>query len=321
VQHAARDRRVADGSGHRLVIGHRGAPGYLPEHTRGSFLLAIEQGVDGIKVDVVPSRDGVLVARPEHALGGTTDVAARREFAGRRRPGPFGPDWFAEDFDWAELATLRARERLPRLRPRSAAHDGEEPVLRLAEVAALAAERGVRLVIELKDSGAALRLGLPLPDLLPVELTDVDPLPVIEIECFEKAPLRVLADRGSPWPLVYLMDARGTAADEVQAGGPGYERELQQPERLGGFAGVSVPLTLATPRLVERMRAAGLATRAWTLRPENVFLPLTYRRLGAPGSFGYWRPYWREVLASGVDAVFADHPDLAVAIRNEAAAG
>jgi glycerophosphoryl diester phosphodiesterase len=78
-----------------------------------------------------------------------------------------------------------------------------------------------------------------------------------------------------------------------------------------------VPLALATPRTVDRMAAAGLATWTWTLRPENVFLPLQYRRLGAPGRFGYWRPYWREVLASGVTAVFADHPDLAVAIRNE----
>jgi glycerophosphoryl diester phosphodiesterase len=113
------------------------------------------------------------------------------------------------------------------------------------------------------------------------------------------------------------MEARGVAADEAAAGGPGYEQELRHPERLDGIAGVSVPLALATPRTVDRMAAAGLATWTWTLRPENVFLPLQYRRLGAAGRFGYWRPYWREVLASGVTAVFADHPDLAVAIRNE----
>lgn len=303
-----------------VVIGHRGAPGYLPEHTRGSFLLAIEQGAEAIEVDVVPSRDGVLVVRHEHALGGTTDVARRREFAGRRRAGPAGRDWFAEDFDWAELQTLRARERLPRLRPRSAAHDGEESVLRLADVAALAAERRVRLVVELKDSVAAERLGLPLPDLLAAELAAVGPLPAIDVESFEKRPLRILAERGTTWPLVYLIEARGVAADEAAVGGPGYEQELRHPERLEGFAGVSVPLTLATPSVVERMAEAGLATWTWTLRPENAFLPLQYRRLGAPGSFGYWRPYWRAVLASGVAAVFADHPDLAVAIRNEPAA-
>ena len=302
------------------VIGHRGAPGYLPEHTRASFLLAIEQGAEAIEVDVVPSRDGVLVVRHEHALGGTTDVAKRREFARRRRLGPAGRDWFAEDFDWAELATLRARERLPRLRPRSAAHDGEEPLLRLADVAALAAERDVRLVIELKDSVAAERLGLPLPDLLAAELAGIDRLPAIDVESFEKAPLRILAERGTAWPLVYLMEATGVAADEAVAGGRRYDEELRQPERLEGLAGVSVPLGLATPGLVERLRAAGLATWTWTLRPENVFLPLKYRRLGAPGSFGYWRPYWREVLASGVEAAFADHPDLAVAIRDEVAA-
>jgi glycerophosphoryl diester phosphodiesterase len=303
------------------VIGHRGAPGYLPEHTRGSFLLAIEQGAEAIEVDVVPSRDGVLVVRHEHALAGTTDVATRREFARRRRPGPVGRDWFAEDFDWAELAILRARERLPRLRPRSAAHDGKEPLLRLADAAALAAERGVRLVVELKDAVAAERMGLPLPDLLAAELAAVDPLPAIDVESFEKAPLRILAERGASWPLVYLMEVSGLAADEAIAGGARYEEELRQPERLEGVSGVSLPLVLATSPLVERMRVAGLTTWTWTLRPENVFLPLKYRRVAAAGSFGYWRPYWREVLASGVDAVFADHPDLAVAIRNEAAAG
>jgi len=305
------------------VIGHRGAPGYLPEHTRSSFLLAIEQGADAIEVDVVPTRDGVLAVRHERGLGGTTDVARHREFAGRRRPGPAGRDWFAEDFDWAEIATLRARERLPRLRPRSATHDGEEPVLRLAEVAALAADRGVRLVIELKDSVLAARLGLPLPDLLHAELQGVDPLPAIEVECFAKTPLRTLAERGVRWPLVYLLDAQGIAADEAESGGPGYLEELARPDLLAaqGLAGVSVPLSLATRDLVERMAIGGLATWTWTLRPENVFLPMTYRRLGAPAAFGYWRPYWREVLASGVEAVFADHPDLAVAIRNERPAG
>jgi glycerophosphoryl diester phosphodiesterase len=302
------------------VIGHRGAPGYLPEHTRASFLLAIEQGADAIEVDVVPSRDGVLVVRHEHALGGTTDVSRHREFARRRRPGPVGRDWFAEDFDWAELATLRARERLPRLRSRSAAHDGEEPVLRLADVAALAADRGVRLVVELKDALAAERMGLPLPDLLLTELAGVDPLPAISVESFEKTPLRILADRGGTWPLVYLAEAQGVAADEAVLGGPGYAAELRHPDRIADMAAVSVPLPLATPAFVERMRAAGLDVWTWTLRPENVFLPFKYRQLGAPGSFGYWRPYWREVLASGVAAVFADHPDLAVALRNEVAA-
>jgi glycerophosphoryl diester phosphodiesterase len=309
------------GQARPLVIGHRGAPGYLPEHTRSSFLLAIEQGVEAIEVDVVPSRDGVLVVRHEHALGGTTDLALHREFARRRRLGPVGRDWFAEDFDWAELATLRARERLPRVRPRNAAHDGEEPLMRLAEVAALAADHGVRLVIGLKDALAAERMGLPLPDLLADELAAVDPLPAIDVESFEKAPLTTLAERGVRWPLVYLMEAAGFAADEAAVGGLRYDEELQQPERLEGFAGVGLPLVLATAPIVDRMRAAGLATWTWTLRPENVFLPLKYRRIGAAGSFGYWRPYWREVLASGVDAVFADHPDLAVAIRNEAAAG
>lgn len=292
------------------MIGHRGAPGYLPEHTRASFELAIAQGAGAIEADVVASRDGVLVVRHERGLGSTTDIAARPEFAGRRRR----RNWFAEDLDWAELATLRARERLPRLRPGSAAHDGA-PILRLADVAAIAARAGVRLVVELKSPGHLARLGLPLPELLLAELARVDPAPAIDVESFERTPLRQLAARGVDWPLVYLMKTRGTAAD--QPGGPSYRAERLHPGALAGLAGVSVPVRAATPALVGRMHAAGLAVWTWTLRPENRFLPVADRRRGS--AFGDWRSVWDRTFAAGVDAVFADHPDLAVRLREDLA--
>src|SRR5438270_12793727 len=116
-----------------LVIAHRGASGYRPEHTLDAYRLAIEQGADAIEIDVVASRDGELVVRHEPELSGTTDVASRPEFAARRRvkdvDGHAVRGWFAEDFTWPELATLAARERLPRLRPRGAAYDGREGIL------------------------------------------------------------------------------------------------------------------------------------------------------------------------------------------------
>src|SRR6188768_3982793 len=104
-----------------LVIGHRGAPGYRPEHSRSAYDLALEMGVDAVEPDVVVSKDGVLVVRHENETSGTTDVADRSDFADRRTTktidGAEHTGWFTEDFRWDELSTLRCRERLPRLRP------------------------------------------------------------------------------------------------------------------------------------------------------------------------------------------------------------
>ena len=121
-----------------LVIGHRGAPGYRPEHTRSSYQLAIAMGVGAVEPDVVATADGVLVVRHENEISGTTDVADRPEFAERFTTKTAGgqdfPGWFTEDFTWDELSTLRCRERLPELRPESAAFDGQEPMLRLRDL-------------------------------------------------------------------------------------------------------------------------------------------------------------------------------------------
>src|SRR5918995_1627285 len=121
-----------------LVIGHRGAPGYRPEHSRSSYDLALAMGVDAVEPDVVVSRDGVLVVRHENEISGTTDVSDRPEFADRRTTktidGSELTGWFTEDFTWDELSTLRCRERLPRVRPTSASFDDQQPVLRLRDV-------------------------------------------------------------------------------------------------------------------------------------------------------------------------------------------
>ena len=298
-----------------LVIGHRGAPGYRPEHTRCSFLLAIEQGVDAIEIDVVPAGDGVLVVRHEHALAETTDVADRPEYADRRRAGPDGrPDWFAEDFTGEELAGLLARERLPALRPVSRAFDDCEHVLRLTDVLELAAEARVLLVIEVKDATCSAALGLDPAALLATELAAEPRLPSIVIESFEKTPLAALAGLGHP--LVYLVEATGTAPDERLrgTGARAYRRELTDPGGFDGFAGISLPTALASPRRVDRLHAAGLDVWSWTLRPENRFLPLAYRRRGGPETRGDWLPYWAALLDGGLDAVFTDHPDLAVGL-------
>ena len=124
-----------------LIIGHRGAPGYCPEHTRGSYELAIEMGVDAVEPDIVVSNDGILVIRHENELSTSTDVADHPEFAQRRTTkridGLDHVGWFAEDFTWDELATLRCRERIPGIRPGSASFDDQEPLLRLRDLLAL----------------------------------------------------------------------------------------------------------------------------------------------------------------------------------------
>lgn len=132
-----------------LVIAHRGASGERPEHTLEAYRLGIAQGADFIEPDLVPTRDGVLVARHENALSISTDVAERPEFAARktrkRIDGVWVEDWFSEDFTLAELRTLRARETRPAQRPGSAAFDGRFGIPTFAEVIALAKSEGERL--------------------------------------------------------------------------------------------------------------------------------------------------------------------------------
>lgn len=126
-----------------LIIAHRGASAERPEHTLASYQLAIEQGADFIEPDLVPTRDGVLVCRHEPLLDETTDVAAHPEFAERRKTANLDGDiltgWFAEDFTLAELKRLRARERIPAIRPGNTAYDGRFEIPTFAQVLALAA--------------------------------------------------------------------------------------------------------------------------------------------------------------------------------------
>jgi len=331
-----------------LIIGHRGAPGYRPEHTRPSYELALAQGADAVEPDLVASRDGVLLVRHENEMSGTTDVASRPEFAhlrvtkeidGRELTG-----WFTEDFTWAELSTLRAVERLPRLRPGSAAFDGLFPVMRFTDLLSLLSEERSHtagLVVELKHASYFSSIGLPLDELLEIELSESrmgPPSPDrLVIESFEKSVLERLHRRGVQAKYVYLLEADGTAFDLRQRSGaqaPTYAEELGD-ERLAalrrppssatgagaGLHGISVsksvilePSASGHVDLVQRAHAVGLAVYCWTFRPENAFLSPRFRS-GPPGSFGRWRDELEELIEAGVDGLFLDHPDLARAGR------
>lgn len=165
---------------HPLVIGHRGAPGYRPEETLGSYELALELGADVIEPDLVPTKDGHLVIRHENNIVETTDVADHPEFAGRKTTktidGLPQTGWFTEDFTLAELRTLRAKERLPQQRQRNTLYDGRWPVLTFRELADFARKRGrelgreVWLYPETKHPSYFRSIGLPLEERLADEL-------------------------------------------------------------------------------------------------------------------------------------------------------
>ncbi|MFT4135952.1 glycerophosphodiester phosphodiesterase family protein [Microbacterium sp.] len=324
---------------HPLVIGHRGAPGYRPEHTRSSYALALALGVDAVEPDVVVSADGVLVVRHENEIGSTTDVADRPEFAGRRATktvdGASTTGWFTEDFTWAELATLRCRERLPHVRPSSAAFDGDEPPLRLRDVldlvrtASIEQGREIGVVVELKHASLFTALGFDLAALVAAQLRESgwDGDPSLVIESFEPTVLDRVRDDGIRASFVFLLEAAGHPHD-LGDDGPSYawfaspagldalagrmdgisldKRMILAPDRLGRATGPS--------RVVTDAHERGLRVYTWTCRPENMFLLPEFRRLGPKSAWGRYEDEWRIIADAGVDGVFVDHPDLGVSL-------
>ncbi|WEG08093.1 glycerophosphodiester phosphodiesterase family protein [Microbacterium horticulturae] len=315
-----------------LVIGHRGAPGYRPEHTRSSYELALAQGVDAVEPDVVVSKDGVLVVRHENEISTTTDVADRPEFAARRVTKRFAgyelTGWFTEDFTWDELSRLRCRERLPKLRPDNTAYDGQEPMLRLRDVLELAAAADRGVVVELKHAVYFASIGWDLPGLVAAELHAAgwaDGIHPLVIESFESTALAQVREQGIVARYVYLLEATGTPVDLALAQGrdaPTYAWTASPPgldSLVGQVDGISVDkafLTGATRpgTLVADAHARGLLAYTWTCRPENTFLSRPYRRGGGKRAFGDYTGEWGMLRDLGVDGVFADHPDLAVAV-------
>ena len=323
-----------------LVIGHRGASGYRPEHTRSAYELAITLGADAVEPDIVATRDGVLVLRHENEISGTTDVAQHPEFADRRTTkridGLSLTGWFTEDFTWAELSTLRATERLPQLRQASSSFDRAEPILRLHDLLGIldagAARTGrpIQIVAEVKHATYFASIGLPLDELVADELRRWDDGSRVIVECFEQTVLTQLRDRGVRGRFVYLLEARGSAPDLVASFGRKalpYSAQLTEAGlgRLArdGIHGVSVDKALLLrptgAELVDRAHRAGLDVFTWTLRPENRFLLPGHRVGASPRDWGDWRTEFGAVLATGVDGVFVDHPDLGVAARAEVA--
>jgi glycerophosphoryl diester phosphodiesterase len=327
-----------------IVIAHRGASGYAPEHTLASYFIAIEQGADYIEPDLVMTRDGVMVARHENEISGTTDVADRSRFAGRRTTkvvdGVSVTGWFTEDFLLEELKTLRARERIPELRPGNTRLDGRLEIPTLEEILALA--RGV----EEKRRVRARALGMAPPESIGVYPETKHPsyfaglglameerlVATLErygyrgadgrafLQSFETGNLRMLR-RLTQLPLVQLIEATGAPYDLVASGDPRTYADLVTSAGLGEIAGyascIGPSKSLIIPRdgagklrrptsLVVDAHAAGLGVHPWTFRAESAFLPAGMDQEGE----------LREFLGTGIDGFFTDQADVGVRARD-----
>jgi len=293
-----------------LVIAHRGASGYRPEHTLEAYRLGIEMGADYIEPDLVITKDGVLIARHENEISGTTDVADRFPDRNRTRvvDGESIAGWFTEDFTLAEIASLRARERLA---GRSHEFDGQflaptfDEVIELAQ--RLGRERGreVGIYPETKHPTYFRSIHAPLEEPLLASLAkagwDRRESPVF-IQSFEAANLRLLRAKTKA-RLVQLtssmamVDDAGVKAIAQYADAIGIEKQLILPVAQDGTPGRPTDL-------VSRAHAAGLLVHVWTLRADKEFLPAGY---GGDASAEVRR--FRDL---GVDGIFTDHPDIAV---------
>jgi glycerophosphoryl diester phosphodiesterase len=315
-----------------VVIGHRGACAHRPEHTLASYALAARLGADFLEPDLVATADGVLVARHEPELGGTTDIARRPEFADRCTTrlvdGRPCTGWFVDDLTLAELRTLGAIERLPALRPANTYFDGRYPVATFAEIldlrTRLSAQLGRTIGIypETKKPAYFAGRGVPLEPLLvdalrgagldgpdaPVFVQSFDPDSLRQL----RAALRVrhvrLIDDDTP----ELATPESLAAVTGYADAVGVQKDLVRPRTAAG--------TLAPPTpLVADAHALGLAVHAFTFRGENAFLPTDLRRGARAADRGDGRAECVAFLRAGVDGLFADDPGTAVAARQLAA--
>lgn len=345
-------RAKAHGAGHPapvgpLVIAHRGASGYRPEHTLAAYELAVAMGADVIEPDLVSTKDGVLVDRHEPEISGTTDVAGRPEFAGRKttkhRDGQQVTGWFTEDFTLAELKTLRAVERLPQLRQHNTGYDRRWQVPTFDEVLRLRADlskrygRPIGIIPEIKHSTYFRAKGINQERATVALVTEHrlnHPGAPVWIQSFELGNLRELrSELGYRANLVFLTTAKDAPYDLAAAGEPTTYADLTTPAGLRQLAGWGINTLgpekaqviprdadgrLGTPTaLVKDAHAAGLKVTPWTFRNENSFLPADYRVGADPAHHGRAIAEIVTFLRTGIDGFFTDQPDTGVEARRE----
>ncbi|MBD24386.1 MAG: glycerophosphodiester phosphodiesterase [Candidatus Marinimicrobia bacterium] len=299
-----------------LVIAHRGASSYLPEHTLEAYSLAVEQGSDFIEPDIIITKDGVLIARHENELSGTTDVA--QKFPTRKTVkiinGHEVEGWFSEDFTLTEIKTLRANERLPF---RDQSNNGKFKIPTFAEILELRARlsdqatRAIGVYPETKHPSYFAALGLPLEEPLVDALYDAGlnraDAPVF-IQSFEVDNL-VKLNKMTEVPLIQLI-----GADENQGKSIEFEDVARYADGIGPAKSMILPVSWEgradqQSDLVKRAHAAGLLVHPYTFRPEPEFLPERYDGDPAAELCAF--------AALGIDGLFTDAPDIALEAFSE----
>lgn len=337
-----------------VVIAHRGASGYRPEHTLAAYELAIDMGADFIEPDLVLTKDAVFIARHENALAtidaatgtvleATTNAHALPEYADRCTTrivdGRTLTGWFAEDFTLAEIKRLRARERIARERPHNTRYDDRYEIPTLQEVIDLAQRksaalgRPIGIYPETKHPSYHASVGLAMEDRLVAILQANgwnDAEAPVYIQSFEVANLRYLAGI-TKLRLVQLMDSGGQPWDFAVRGSVRTYADMATPDGLREIAryahGVgpnkalviardSRGTLLAPSAFVRDAQAAGLVVHPWTFRTENTFLPAEFRRGEGAGTRGDGQAEIEAYLRTGIDGFFTDQADIGVAARD-----
>lgn len=327
-----------------VIVGHRGASGYRPEHTLASYELAARMGADFIEPDLVTTKDHVLVTRHEPEIGGTTDVAAHPEFADRKKTknldGVALTGWFTEDFTLKELKTLRAKERIPAIRQHNTVFDGHYQIPTLQEVIDLTKrlsrelDRPIGIYPETKHPTYFQQQGLALePELVKVltrnNLNRANAK--VFVQSFEVANLKAL-DKQLRVPLVQLTSSAGAPYDFVVAGDKrtyadivsanGLREVATYADGVGPSKDQVIPLDatgkLGTPTaLVGDAHQAGLVVHPYTFRVENNFLPANFDSSTVASDSGNLFGEIAAYRAAGIDGLFTDNTDIAVAEEAE----
>jgi glycerophosphoryl diester phosphodiesterase len=324
------------------VMAHRGSSALRPEHTLAAYAKAVMDGADFIEPDLVCTRDGVLVVRHEDEIGATTDIAQRPEFADRRTTrtidGQSETGWFASNLSLAELKTLRARERIPQVRPDSAIYDGRFQVLTFDEVidfaAALSATLGrdIGLIPELKHSTFFASIGLPLEErfLQAIAAHEYTRRAPLVVQSFEVANLKWLRERmGRPANLRLMQltgDPRVVPADIAAGGGNARYADITSAVGLRELARyadiVAPPIPVLIPwdadgrlqgpasSIIRDAHAAGLQVGTWTFRPENQFMAADFRNAAGANARNVAGSVAeiQNLIEAGIDGFFTDDP-------------
>ena len=344
-----------DPSSKPLVIAHRGASGYRPEHTLQAYELAIDMGADFIEPDLVSTKDGELVARHENNISGTTNVATHKEFAGKKCSksidGKIEEGWFTEDFTAAELRTLKARERLPQVRQRNTIYNDIYQIPTFQEILDLVKRkekelnRRIGIYPEVKHPSYFNSVSLPTDQKIIDTLHKngyIESSAPIFIQCFEPGTLRKLRTK-TKLKLVLLIDETGQPYDwTLDKDNRSYADMLtdQGLKSIAEFAdGIGPNKNLIYPRnndssisatsdLVARAHKFGLQVHPWTFRNENQFLPKQLRKgdektadksddksACSEGLYGDAIAEYKLFYDAGVDGVFSESPDTAIEAR------